>query len=114
MRRAERVFVSLIVVALGCGLMQASASEKHVEDVKAEQTPDMIAASALCRHLLEPGNHHDADTEPAVDPATLEADLSSLMLKSDEVVLLGLMATPSTPTPQCSPPRATRQSPILM
>jgi hypothetical protein len=94
MRRAERAFVSLIVVALGCGLMQASASEKHVEDVKAEQTPDMIAASALCRHLLEPGHHHDADTAPNVDPAMLEADLSSLMLKSDEVVLGGRYGNP--------------------
>ncbi|MFZ3265257.1 MAG: hypothetical protein WA172_14730 [Terriglobales bacterium] len=94
MRRAERAFVSLIVVALGCGLVQASASEKHVKDVKAAQTPDMIAASALCRQLLQAGHHHDADTEPTVDPATLEADLSSLMLKSDEVLLVGRYGNP--------------------
>ncbi len=96
MQRAECAFaqVSLIVVALGCGLVQASAREKHVQDVKAEQTPDMIAASALCRQLLQPGHHHDADTEPNVDPATLEADLSSLMLKSDEVVLVGRYGNP--------------------
>lgn len=96
MRRPNRACarVSLMVIALGCGLVQLSAAEKHVARIKAEQTPDIIAASALCEHLLLQGHHHDADTEPEVDPATLEIELSSLMLKSDEVVLAARYGNP--------------------
>jgi len=95
MRQAQLVLagVTLAVLALGSGL-QLSASEKHVAQIKTEQTPDIVAASALCQHLLLSGRHHDADTEPEVDPATLETDLSSLMLKSDDVVLAARYGSP--------------------
>jgi hypothetical protein len=74
-------------VAAGCGMAQETIPEKHVKDIKAEQTRDVILASPLCQRTRE--NPHTASHIRSVAPATLEPDMSSLMEKSDEVILVG-------------------------
>lgn len=79
--------VLVVGIAVGCGLAQKKAPEKHVKDIQAEQTQDVILASALCQRVRVDGNAYTDIRK--VDPATLEANLSALMQKSDEVVLAG-------------------------
>ena len=80
--------VLIIAITTGLGLAQQQpASEKHVKDIRAEQPQKVIAASPICQEVRAAG--HSLDDVPAVDPSTLEAYLSSLMQKSDEVVLGG-------------------------
>ena len=68
----------------------AQSEEKHVLDIRAEQTPEKIAASDLCKHAVDA---HLPLNRPyqhllEVNPRTLEKDLPSLFQKSDEVVLV--------------------------
>jgi len=74
-------------VAAGCGMAQETIPEKHVKDIRAEQTQEVILASPLCQRARE--NPDSASHIRKVDPATLEPDLTRLMEKSDEVVLGG-------------------------
>jgi len=85
-----RVIV-LIATAIGCGLAQEAAPEKHVKDIRAEQTQEMISASPLCQRVRTDGHGYMHKRE--VDPATLEKDLTALMQKSDEVVLASIFRT---------------------
>src|SRR5438067_6002238 len=75
------LFVSTIAL---CLLAQQRTQEKHVRDVRHEQTQDLISASDLCQQVR--AGHSYVHTRP-VDPARLETNLSALMQKSDEVVL---------------------------
>jgi hypothetical protein len=83
-RNVARVML-VAAFAAGCASAQESTQERHVKDIRAEQTPDAIAASPLCQRTRETprSSHHFRD----VDPATLEPDMIGLMEKSDEVVL---------------------------
>jgi hypothetical protein len=82
-----RVIAAVVVLTAGYVQAQEAATEKHVKDIQAEQTHDMVVATALCQQIRASG--HGELQEPVVDPATLETDLSALMRKSDEVVLVG-------------------------
>lgn len=85
MRDVVRVIL-IAAVATSCGFGQETAPEKHVWDIKAKQPREVILASPLCQRVRANPNSaccHDR----RVDAATLETDLSSLMAKSDEVVL---------------------------
>ena len=93
MKTIARGLVQTILIVGGivnCGVAQESP-EKHVRDIRAEQTQDVILMSALCKkskaaHLPKPQFYaHLRD----VNPTTLEKDLPALMQKSDEVVLVG-------------------------
>jgi hypothetical protein len=75
-------------------MAQETVQEKHVKDIKAEQTRDVILASPLCQRTRE--NPDSASHIRKVDPATLESDLNSLMDKSDEVVLGGVATAYAT------------------
>ncbi len=83
--------ILIVGVVASCGVAQEAPPEKHVKDIKAEQTQDMILMSPLCKkseaaHLPKPQFYaHLRD----VNPTTLEKDLPALMQKSDEVVLVG-------------------------
>jgi hypothetical protein len=77
----------LLTVAIGGGLAQQAPPEKHVKDIRAEQPQAVISASPLCQQVRVAG--HALDDVRDVTPSTLERDLSSLMQKSDEVVLGG-------------------------
>jgi len=77
----------LLTVAIAGGLGQQATSEKHVKDIRAEQPQAVISANPLCQQVRAAG--HSEDHVHDVDPSTLETDLSSLMHKSDEVVLGG-------------------------
>jgi hypothetical protein len=81
---------ALLVVALtvATGLAQQSAPEKHVRDVRVEQTQKVIAASGLCQRVRADGHsyiHHRVVTAPM-----LETDLPTLMQNSDTVILASL------------------------
>src|SRR5208282_4244396 len=83
------VVLLVIAVAIGQGLAQDGAQEKHVEQLRAEQQQQQQHTfdSALCQRALAAPQHiyvHMRD----VTPGTLESDLSALMQKSDEVVLV--------------------------
>jgi hypothetical protein len=77
----------LLIVATGGGQAQQVTPEKHVKDIRAEQTQAVISANPLCRQVRAAG--HSEDHKPVVDSSTLEPNLSSLMQNSDEVVLGG-------------------------
>lgn len=66
--------------------MMQSGLEKHVEQIRAEEWPASIS-SALCERVRTSGHPYQHLRE--VDPDTLEKDLSTLMDKSDEVLLTG-------------------------
>jgi hypothetical protein len=88
MRTKGRDFGRIILfaaVAIGYGFAQKLAPEKHVKDIKAEQTQDVISASALCQQVRADG--HSYIHRPEVNPSTLSADLFALMQQSDEVIL---------------------------
>lgn len=87
MRDLARVTM-VVAVAIGCGLAQGAAPEKHVKDIRAEQPQAVISASPLCQRARAIGPYGYFHTRE-VNPATLELDLSTLMQKSDEVVLAG-------------------------
>ncbi len=78
--------VLIIVVAAGCWLAQTVEAETHAQDLQGEQTKAMIVASPLCQQVR---SGKESDTVHAVDPSTLVDDLSSLVEKSDEVLLVG-------------------------
>ncbi len=90
-RAIVRVIVLPFVVltAAGCGLAQEAPPVKHVKDIAAEQTEDVIVASALCQRVRASG--HSLTHFLDVEPATLETDLSALMQKSDDVVLVSYL-----------------------
>jgi hypothetical protein len=85
-RDFSQVILIIITVAVGPCLAQQAAPEKHLKHIAAEQSQDVILASALCQKVRADGGHLFSDF-PKVNPVTLEADLSALMQKSDEVVL---------------------------
>ena len=91
MRDLARLAVTLIilvaVISSGRGLAQKAAAEMHVQDIRDTQPQEMIEASALCRKVRanDEWTHHKRE----VNPATLQTDLSALLQKSDEVVLVG-------------------------
>ncbi len=91
MKIAERSLAYVVlsfVLAIGQGRAQEPASEKHVADIRAEQPASAISASPLCDRVRTTDPYfviHDL----VIDPATLEPDLTSLMQKSDEVLLVG-------------------------
>lgn len=84
MRNLARAML-VVAVAVGCGLAQDGAAEKHVQNIKAEFRQDAVAASALCGHVKETAQAYTHLRQ--VDPATLERSLTALMKKSDEVVV---------------------------
>jgi hypothetical protein len=63
------------------------AQEAHVKDIRDQQPQGKIVASTLCQQVRKDGV--SKVTAHELNPATLEPDLSSLMAKSDEVVLVG-------------------------
>jgi hypothetical protein len=85
MRDVLRVIL-IPAVAACCGFGQEAAPEKHVWEIKTEQPREVILASPLCQRVRAKPNSAGTH-ERRVDAATLETDLSSLMAKSDEVVL---------------------------
>jgi len=87
MRLALPRLIVAAAVLPGRGLAQQATPEKHVRDIRAEQPQAVISASPLCQQVRVAG--HSEDHAPDVDPSTLESDISSLMEKSDEVVLGG-------------------------
>ncbi|MGA7574573.1 MAG: hypothetical protein WCA97_11350 [Terriglobales bacterium] len=84
MRDFARVFL-VVSIVVGCGLAQDTTKEKHVRDIKAEQTQEAIFASPLCQRVKVDGRNYYS--RPQVNPATLAADLYALMQQSDEVVV---------------------------
>jgi hypothetical protein len=82
--------ILIVAVAVGCGLAQevtpVPAPEKHVYDIKAEQTREVLLASPLCQRARANPKSANGHTF-RLDAATFESDMSSLMEKSDEVVL---------------------------
>jgi hypothetical protein len=78
--------ILVVAVTIESGLAQEAAPEKHAKDIRAEQTQDVISASALCQRVRADGHSYIHRRE--VNPATLQSNLSTLMQKSDEVVLV--------------------------
>lgn len=81
-------------LTIGCASAQDLAYEKHVKDIRAEQTQKVIEASPLCRLAMETSKYdpeksasENASNQHEIDLATLEPDMESLMEKSDEVVV---------------------------
>ncbi|MGA3373641.1 MAG: hypothetical protein ABSC48_17980 [Terracidiphilus sp.] len=83
MMRSIAGLIATAALMPGCVLAQDSAKEMHAMDFTATQTNDWILNSPLCKSAKEiPANKLE------VNPMTLENNLTSLMKKSDEVVLV--------------------------
>jgi hypothetical protein len=76
--------------ALGMGRPQSAAQEIRLGDIRAQQPPETIYASAPCQRARE-SRRHIAGRRYAIDPNTLVQDLNTLMEKSDEVILAGTL-----------------------
>lgn len=93
MKHGTRDFVEVVLtVALavvGAAAQQATApqtaAERHVKDIKAEQTDQTIFASPLCDLVKANGGHYQRRHE--VSAATLAPTLFDLMSQSDDVVV---------------------------
>jgi hypothetical protein len=77
----------IVTFSLRFGVPQSATVEKHVDDIMAQQTREVILANPLCQQTRERGDF--VIHKLTVDPAALEPELGSLMEKSDEVVLVG-------------------------
>jgi hypothetical protein len=87
---AGATLLGAVVLAWSPG--QQAASERHIRDIEAEQTPAAILASPLCQKARESGQkivYHNIK----VDPASIAPDMRSLMEQSDDVVLAGGVTT---------------------
>ena len=76
------------MTALATGQQQSDTKELRVLDIRAQQTPEKIAASAPCQRALE-SPHRIILQNSVTAPQTLVPDLNTLMEKSDEVILAG-------------------------
>lgn len=83
--------LALLAFALGSSMSQEAATQKHVEDIRAEQTPERIAHSNLCKRAIDAHLSHPYLHLRQVNPETLEKDLASLYQKSDEVVFVDFL-----------------------
>ena len=72
------------------GRPQSAAQEIRLSDIRAQQPPETIYASAPCQRVRESPRHMIAQ-KYAIDPKTLVQDLNTLMEKSDEVILAGTL-----------------------
>lgn len=76
--------------AFGMGGPQGAAQEIRLSDLRAQQAKEAIYASAPCQRAKE--SPRGWVIQPyAIDPKTLLQDLNTLMDKSDEVILAGLL-----------------------
>jgi hypothetical protein len=87
MKTITRVLQIALVAVLAAvsGLAQQAAPQRHVKDVRAQQSQKFIAASSLCQRVRSDGHAYIHRRE--VNPGMLEADLFTLMQNSDEVIL---------------------------
>jgi hypothetical protein len=88
MKTITRDFVRVVLVAaftVAPGGAQHAEPDKHVKDIRAEQTQEIIAASSLCKRVKV--GVHGYVHRREVDPAMLETDLYRLMQNSDDVIL---------------------------
>jgi hypothetical protein len=93
MKHGTRNFVEAILtvgIALAAAASQQAtapltATERHVQGIKAEQTDQTIFASPLCDLVKANGGHYERRHE--VSAATLAPTLFDLMSLSDEVVV---------------------------
>jgi hypothetical protein len=83
--------LAFLALALGSSMSQEVAREKHVEDIRAEQTPERIARSNFCKRAIDAHLSHPYLHLRQVNPETLERDVTSLYQKSDEVVLVDFL-----------------------
>src|ERR1700761_5714969 len=81
--------VFFTVAALALCRSQSAITELHVDDIRAQQPQEKLAASPLCRQAFESPKHGILQ-RTSVDPNTLIQDLGTLMERSDEVVLTGV------------------------
>ena len=91
MRCVTVAFALALAIAPSLSLLafaQQPAPEKHVRDIRAEQPWEKINSSAVCDKVR--AADHPFIRRIEVDPATLEPDLTALMLKSDEVILASI------------------------
>jgi hypothetical protein len=105
MKKIMRYLIGAAVTAgaaLGTGRPQSTSRELSLSDIKSQWPQETIFASALCQRALEDtgeGPGPVTHTQKAwiiqpynVDPKTFVQDLTTLMEKSDEVILVGVNA----------------------
>lgn len=93
MKHETRDFVEAILTfalaVVGAAAQQATApqiaAERHVKDIKAEQTDQTILASPLCDLVKANGGHYEKRHE--VSAPALAPNLFDLMNQSDDVVV---------------------------
>jgi hypothetical protein len=84
--------------ALGMARPQSAAQEIRLSDIRAQQPPETIYASAPCQRVRESPRHMIAHKYP-IDPKTLVEDMNTLMEKSDEVILAAFLDRASVMSP---------------
>jgi hypothetical protein len=84
--------------ALGTGRPQSAAQEIRLSDIRAQQPPETIYASAPCQRVRESPRHMIAQKH-AIDPKTLVQDLNTLVEKIDEVILAGTLDADTVMSP---------------
>ncbi len=77
-------------VTLGTGWPQSTSRQLRLSDIKAQQTQEAIFASAPCRRAVEAPQGRVIQPYP-VDPKTLVQNLNTLIERSDDVILAGVM-----------------------
>jgi hypothetical protein len=84
--------------ALVMGQTQNATQELRISDIRAQQPPETIYASALCQRAKEAPRGRIVQPY-AVDPKSFVQDLNSLMERSDEVILAGSLDSATVLSP---------------
>jgi hypothetical protein len=84
--------------ALGTGAPQSTTQDLRLSDIRAQQPKETIFASELCQRAREDSQGWVIKTH-AIDPKTLVQDLNTLMERSDEVILAGMLDYAVVPSP---------------
>lgn len=92
MKTMENLTLALLMVAAALGISPSpsGAQEVRLNDLRAQQPPVTIYASTPCRRAAESPRGRITE-HGTIHPGRLVPDLNSLMEKSDEVVLAGLL-----------------------
>jgi hypothetical protein len=94
--------------ALATAQPQSAARELSISDIKAQWPPEAIFASDFCQHVREDPRKRETgmrDIQTIVfqryvaNPKTFVPDLHTLMEKSDEVILVGVISHDSVLSP---------------
>lgn len=88
--RSPNVALLVVTAALGTACTRSAAQELRLSDIKAQQPQETICSSNPCQRARE-APRGLIFQRYVIDPKTLVQDLNTLMERSDEVILAGVL-----------------------